>query len=107
VLDDLDEVLGELLVRAGMRKVGGGRRTRGCLRAFFGLLLAGLSVAGVWKTMTYDASLHFRLAGAALFAALALFAVVNVLLLRRTRLPGCLVLLAFFALFAVRILLGP
>ena len=103
-LDDLVEAIGEAV---GLRNLPASKRTQGCVRVGFGLLLVGLSAAGDWKTLGYPASLHFRLAGMALFVALAAFGLFNIVLLRRWRWPGCLVVLTFVGLFAVRILLGP
>jgi len=102
----LDDLLEGLLEGLGHHAIPTSRRAQSCFRIAFGLLLVGLSGAGVWKTWTYPAGLPFRLAGMALFAALALFGLLNMVLLRPVRWPGCLVLLAFVGLFAVRLLFG-
>ncbi|HLF55846.1 MAG TPA: hypothetical protein VI942_03270 [Thermoanaerobaculia bacterium] len=104
---DLDDVLEALFEGVGLRGLPASKRTQGCVRVFFGTVLCGLSLVGAWKTLDYDASLHFRVAGATLFLALAAFGLLNIVFLRKWRWPGCLFVLAFFGLFAVRILFGP
>jgi hypothetical protein len=75
-------------------------------RLFFGTVLTALSVVGAYQVATDDAGLAFRLAGVALFAALALFGSLGVGLGVRVRFFGCLVLASFAGLFATRIIFG-
>jgi hypothetical protein len=103
---DLDDVIGDLLADVGRRALPRSRRAQGCARVFFGLLMFGLGLVGAWHTTGYDASLAFRLAGVALFLAMAAFGLFNVVLLRRWRWPGCLFVLAFVGLFVASILFG-
>jgi hypothetical protein len=103
-LDDLVEAIGEAV---GLRNLPASKRTQGCVRVGFGLLLVALSAAGAWKMSDYPASLHFRLAAVLLFVALGAFGLFNIVLLRRWRWPGCLVVIAFVGVFAVRFVLGP
>jgi hypothetical protein len=87
----------------------GGRwsdRSRRALRLFFGLLGTGLSGAGIWHTLRYDATLPFRLAGALLFVFLGAFFLLNVALGRRWSWPWKGFVAAFVLLFLVRILFG-
>ena len=86
--------------------VGRSRRVRGALRLLFGLLGTGLSGAGAWHTMGYDAGLAFRLAGALLFVFMGAFFLVNVTLGLRASWPWKGFVAAFVLLFVVRILFG-
>jgi hypothetical protein len=106
-MPDLGDLLEALADAAGLRNLPVSERTRGCVRVGFGVLLAALTLTGAWQMLRYPASLHFRLAGTALFVAIAAFGIFNIVLLRRWRWPGCLVLVALAGIFAVRILLGP
>ena len=58
-LDDLFDGFGPDLIRS--------KRAKGVARVLFGLLGVGLSCAGAWHTLGYDASLHFRVAAVGLF----------------------------------------
>lgn len=104
---DLDDLVEAILDGIGLRNLPASKRAQGCVRVGFGMLLVLLSAAGAWKTLDYPASLHFRIAGVALFVALGSFGLFNVVLRRPWRWPGCLFVLAFIGLFAVRIVLGP
>jgi hypothetical protein len=87
----------------------GGRwsnRARRPLKLFFGLLGTGLSGAGIWQTLRYDATLPFRLAGALLFVSLGAFFLFNVALGRGWSWPWKGFVAAFVLLFLVRILFG-
>jgi hypothetical protein len=103
----LDDVFEAVLEIVGLRALPDSKRAQGCVRVFFGLLIFALGLAGAWHTIDYDASLHFRVAGIALMLSIALFGLFTVVLLRRWRWPGCLIVLAFFGLFFVRIVFGP
>lgn len=87
--------------------LGRSRRVRVVLRLFFGLLGAALGGAGAWHTLGYDASLHFRLAGALLFVFLGAFFLVNVALARRSSWPWKGFVAAFVLLFVARVVFGP
>ena len=99
---DLDDLLDGIDIGSG-----GSRRVQGALRVLFGLLGTALCGAGVWYTLQYDASLHFRLAGALLFFFLAAFFLVNVTLRRAWSWPWKGVLAAFVLLFVARLAFGP
>jgi len=87
--------------------IGRSNRVKSVLRLFFGLLGTALCGAGVWHTLQYDASLHFRLAGALLFFFLAAFFLVNVTLRRAWSWPWKGILAAFVLLLVVRFIFGP
>jgi hypothetical protein len=106
-MPDLDDLLPAIFEALGLRNLPASERAKGCARVGFGALLVGLSAAGAWQMRGYPASLHFRVAGVAVFVGLAAFGLFNVVLRRPWRWPGCLFLLAFAGLFAGRILLGP
>lgn len=98
---DLDDLLDGIEI--GGR---GSDRVRRILRIAFGLLGTGLSAAGAWHVLGYDAGLPLRLAGAVFFLFLGAFWLVNVTLARRASWPWKGVVGAFVLLFLVRILLG-
>ena len=83
------------------------KRAQSVMRVLFGLVGTALSAVGAWHTLDYDASLHFRLAGVALFVFLGAFFLVNVTLARKSTWPLKGFAAAFVMLFVVRILLGP
>ncbi len=76
------------------------------MRLFFGILGTGLSTAGMYFTMGFEAGLHFRLAGAVMFFFLACFCFFNIALFKRWGWPGRFFLFSFGGLFVVRILFG-
>jgi hypothetical protein len=98
---DLDDLLDGIEI--GGR---GSERVRRVLRVAFGLLGTGLSAAGAWHMLRYDAGLPFRLAGVAFFLFFGAFWLVNVALGRRASWPWKGLVAAFALLFLVRILLG-
>lgn len=102
----LEEIL-EGLLEGWISSRGTSKRLGLVFRVFFGLLGLGLSVAGIYHMMRYDAGLHFRLAAAASLFFLACFCVFNVTLLSKWRWPGRFFVLSFVVLFMVRILFGP
>ena len=86
------------------------RWLRGALRALFGLLGGGLGLAGAWQMLAPGspfAGLPLQLAGALPFAALAAWSFGNVLLARRWRWPGLLLLASLPLLLLVRLVAGP
>jgi hypothetical protein len=83
------------------------KRAKGVLRVLFGLLGLGLSCAGAWHTLGYDARLHFRVVAVSLFVFMGAFFLVNVTLARRASWPWKGFVAAFVLLFVVRIVFGP
>jgi hypothetical protein len=105
----LDELVRGVL-EAAFGRFDPGERGRLLFRLFFGLLGAGLGLAGAWIFLFVqrdipNAALRGSLVAAFLF--LAAFALFNVALGRRWRWPGLGFVIAFVAVFATRILLGP
>jgi hypothetical protein len=98
-LDDLLDGIGP--------DIGKSRRAQWVVRVLFGLLGTGLAAAGAWHMLSYEASLHFRLAGIALFVCMGALFLVNVTLLRRASWPWKGFVAAFVLLFVVRIVFGP
>ncbi|UCF92110.1 MAG: hypothetical protein JSW39_28235 [Desulfobacterales bacterium] len=99
--DILGEIFGEIVFGADSSQ-----RTQAVMRVLFGLLGVILSIAGIVKTVSYDAGLAFRLAGVFMFLMLACFCSFNVVLLRKWKWPGRCLLLSLPALFAVRLIFG-
>lgn len=97
--------LGDLLEGLGTTRQPGPRGQR-IGRLVFGLLLGALAFAGAYQVATTDAGGAFRLAGVVMFTTLGLFGVFGLALGVGVRLFGCLAVLSFVALFAVRILFG-
>ena len=98
-LDDLLDGIGP--------DIGKSKRAQWVVRVLFGLVGTALSAVGAWHTLGYDASLHFRLAGVALFVFLGAFFLVSVTFARRASWPWKGFLAAFVLLFVVRIVFGP
>jgi len=102
MLDDLfSDILGDMLFGRDPSK-----RTQNVMRVLFGLLGVCLSIAGVVKTMSYDAGIAFRLAGVFMFVMLVCFCGFNIVLLRKWKWPGRGLLLSLPALFVVRFIFG-
>ena len=106
----LDDLLAQIFGEAAFGRLGRSRRARLLARVFFGLLGAGLGVAGVvhflLKTgLTNNTAMHGSMV--AMFVFLACFSLFNVVLARKWRWPGRLFIASFVALFLSRILLGP
>jgi hypothetical protein len=99
--DIIGDIFGDIISGSDPSK-----RSQAVIRILFGLLGAVLSAAGVVKTVSYDAGLAFRLAGMFMFAMLMCFCGFNIVLLRKWKWPGCLLLLSLPLLFAVRIIFG-
>lgn len=100
---DLDDLIGDL----GGRERTPGPRAQLVIRTIFGLLLVGLSVAGAWKIWGTSGGVPFRAAAVVMFACLAIFGLVTIILARKSRWPGCLFGLSFAGLFVTRIVFGP
>ena len=106
--DFLGELLSGILGEAVMSRLGDSRRVQTLARMFFGLLGAGLGIAGAihFGLRSPGANLPMHLSMIALFLALASLCLFNVSLLRSWRWPGRLFVASFVALFATRILFG-
>ena len=100
--DIIGDIIGDAIVGSDPSK-----KAQAVIRALFGLLGAALSIAGMVKMFSYDAGLAFRLAAVFLFAMLACFCGFNIVLLRKWKWPGRLLLISLPLLFAVRIIFGP
>jgi hypothetical protein len=82
-------------------------RKQRLVRFLFGLVLAVLCTFGAVHVFGTEGGLAFRLAGVAMFASLAAFGLFSIGFGVAVRQLGCLFVLSFVALFAVRILFGP
>ncbi len=100
--DIIGDILGDAIIGSDPSK-----RSQAIIRALFGIVGMALSIAGMMKMFSYDAGLAFRLAAMFLFAMLACFCGFNVMLLRKWKWPGRLLLLSLPLIFAVRIIFGP
>lgn len=106
----IDDLLAHLFGEAVFGKLGHSRRAQLLFRVFFGLLGAGLGVAGaVHFALKTDLTQNtaMRLSMIALFVFLASFSLFNVALGRKWRWPGVLFVLSFVSLFATRVIFGP
>jgi hypothetical protein len=102
-------MIGDIIADMLGEAISGGepsKRAQAVVRVLVGLVGAVLSVAGMVKIFSYDAGLAFRLAGIFMFAMLACFCALNIVLLRKWKWPGRLFLLSLPLLFAVRIVFG-
>jgi hypothetical protein len=105
----LDDLLGQLFGEAISRRIPSSRRAQLLVRVFFGLLGAGLGVAGAVhfaRRMDPGTNIPMWLSMIALFGFLASFSLFNVALGRRWRWPGLLLIASFVALFVTRIAFG-
>ena len=105
----LDNLLGELFGEAVFGRLGKSRRAQLLVRVFFGLLGAGLGIAGTLHfalrtNLTNNAPMWISMI--AMFAFLASFSLFNVGLGRTWRWPGKLFVVSVVALFVTRILFG-
>jgi hypothetical protein len=106
----LDDLLIHLFGEAVFGKLGRSRRAQLLFRVFFGLIGAGLGVAGAvhfaLKTdLTRNTAMHLSIVG--LFVFLTSFSLFNVALGRKWRWPGVFFAISFVSLFATRIVFGP
>lgn len=105
----LDELVAGVL-EAAFGRFEPSARARLLFRLFFGLLATALGLAGAWLFLSVERDIPnpaLRGSIVAVFLFLAAFALFNVALGRRWRWPGIGFLIAFVAVFATRILLGP
>jgi hypothetical protein len=106
----IDEILIGLFGAALFGRLGKSRRARLLARVFFGLLGAGLGVAGaihVARGGVVGANDAMRVTMAALFGFLAAFFLFNVALGRKWRWPGVMFAVSLVALFVTRLAFGP
>lgn len=106
----IDDILADLFGEAVFGRLSRSRRAQLLFRLFFGLLGAGLGVAGaVHFALKTDLTQNFamRFSMIALFVFLACFSLFNVALGRKWRWPGVLFVFSFASLFATRIIFGP
>jgi len=107
---DLDDLLEDVFGDAVVDGLGRSRRAQLLLRMFFGLIGAGLGLAGCFWMLAADdggTSAHLRLAMAAVFVFMACFFGANVMLARPWRWPAIGFAASFLALFVSRFVLGP
>lgn len=105
----IDDLLAHLFGEAVFGRLSRSRRAQLLFRLFFGLLGAGLGIAGTvhfaLKTdLTQNTAMRFSMI--ALFVFLASFSLFNVALGRKWRWPGVLFVISFVSLFATRIIFG-
>jgi hypothetical protein len=104
-----DDLLGGLFGEAVFGRLGNSRRAQLLIRVFFGLLGAGLGIAGAVRfarrpDLTSNTPMWISLI--AMFVFLASFSLFTVGLGRTWRWPGKLFLVSLVALFMTRILFG-
>jgi hypothetical protein len=105
-----DEWLSEIFGEAVFGRLGHSRRAQLLARMFFGLLGAGLGIAGAVhfaRRPDLTSNIPMWISMMAMFVFLASFSLFNVGLGRAWRWPGKLFLVSFVALFVTRILFGP
>ena len=106
----LDELLGDLFGQAIGGRLSKSRRAQLIFRVFFGLLGAGLGIAGAvhfarLADLTRNTAMHVSMV--AVFVFLASFSLFNVALGRTWRWPAMFFVVSFVALFVTRIVFGP
>jgi hypothetical protein len=106
----IDEILIEIFGEAVFGRLNKSRRIQLLARMFFGLLGAGLGVAGGFyvalkPNLTQNSAMLAAMI--LMFGFLSCFALFNVALARPWRWPGMLFVLSFVGMFVSRILLGP
>jgi hypothetical protein len=105
----MDDLLAHLFGEAVFGKMGQSRRAQLLFRVFFGLLGAGLGVAGAIHfglKIDFTQNTPMRFSIIALFAFLASFSLFNVALGRKWRWPAMFFLVSLVSVFATRIFLG-
>ena len=100
--DIIGDIIGEAITGGDPSK-----KAQAVIRALVGLVGVALSIAGMVKMVSYDAGPAFRLTAVFLFAMLTCFCGFNIVLLRKWKWPGRMLLLSLPLLFAVRIIFGP
>lgn len=106
----IDDILAGLFGEVVLGRLPRSRRLALLARLFFGILGAGLGIAGAVHFAIGSnpaGNLPMRAGMAALMVSLACFWFFNVALLRRWRWPGLLFAGSFVGLFLARILFGP
>jgi hypothetical protein len=106
---DLDDLLGRIFAESVLGGLGRSRRVQLLLRMFFGLLGAGLCLAGALHFLVNPPSagspaLHASMVG--LFVSVASFFGFNVMLARPWTRPIIAIVASVVAMFAVRLLIG-
>lgn len=105
----LDDLLGEVLGEAAFGRLSRSRRAQLLFRLFFGLLGAGLGIAGaIWfaRTKPVGGNPAMWLSMLAMFVFLACFSLFNIGLARPWKWPGLAFAASFVAMFVTRILFG-
>jgi hypothetical protein len=104
----IDEMLVHLFGEAVFGRLGASRRAQLIARLFFGLLGAGLGLAGAVLFLRRDAAGPVMRAGiAAFFACMGAFWLFNVALGRTWRWPGILTIASLVAVIVARLAFGP
>lgn len=106
----IDDLLAGLFGELVVGRLTASRRFRLVARLFFGLLGAGLGIAGaahLGLRPGLTSNLALRVSFVVLLASLGFFWLFNVALLRRWRWPGALFVASFVCLFLARFLFGP
>ena len=110
MIDDIvNDALGRLFGEAIGRRLPASRRAQLLVRIFFGLLGAGLAVAGLARFAVdprLAANGPLRLSMLAMFASLGSFFLCNVALGRRWRWPAVIFVVSYVSLFVTRIAFG-
>ena len=103
----IDEIL-EGLLGESLRRVPASDRSRLLARLFFGMLGAGLGLAGAvhFYRRMLDQNVAMSVSMVAMLVFLACFCLFNVALGRTWRWPGAMFALSFIALFVARLLFG-
>ena len=105
----IDDILAGIFGEAVLGRLSNSRRAQLLLRLGFGILGAGLSVAGAIHFALKDDLTNntaMRLSMMSLFVFLACFCLFNVAFARKWRWPGWLFVVSFVMLFVTRILFG-
>jgi|SRR5688572_18160920 hypothetical protein len=104
----IDEMLGHIFGRLIFGRLENSQRVQLLIRLFFGLLMAGLGVAGALHfSSRYEISLPMRMCAVGMFVFLSAFGLFNITLARKWKWPAILFVISFVAMFVVRIAVGP
>jgi len=103
----IDEFLAHIFGEAVFGRIGHSRRAQLLARLAFGLLGAGLAIAGAVHFARLDAAMDavMRASMVLVFIGLGCFSLFNVALARRWRWPGVLFVASLVALVGARLLL--
>ena len=104
----IDDILIGLMGEAVRSRLSGGPRAQLLARLFFGLLGAGLGLAGAVYMLQNPRTKNVAMATSmvTVFAGLSCFCLFNVALARPWRWPGWLFIVSFIAMFASRLMFG-